>query len=167
MQVDAPPLVRQMVPMGQLVVCPVPAILIVHGLGSCVAVFLYDERHRVGGLAHALLPSGSRGERERTPGKYVSSAIEAMLRKFEDLGVAASELVAKVAGGAAMFVSAAREQRQGIGERNVRATLRALEERGIPVLGSDVGGCCGRTVQARTADGILEVSSLRQPPRLL
>ena len=29
------------------------------GLGSCVAIVLYDAAARVGGLAHVLLPSGS------------------------------------------------------------------------------------------------------------
>lgn len=159
-------LVQQTVPIGQLIVCPVPAVLSVHGLGSCVAVFLYDPRQRVGGMAHALLPGGSRFERERTPGKYVPSAIEAMLRKFDDLGVRAADLVAKITGGASMFLGVARE-RQGIGERNVRAALRTLADLGIPVVAQDVGGSCGRTVQARTADGVLEIRSLRQPPRLI
>lgn len=154
---------QQSVPIGHLIVCPVPAVLTVHGLGSCVAVFLYDGRHRIGGLAHALLPGGSRAERERTPGKYVPSAIETMLRKFDDLGVRVADLVAKIAGGASMFVGVARE-RQGIGERNVRAAIRALEDLGIPVVGKDVGGCSGRTVQARTDDGVVEVSTLRQAP---
>jgi chemotaxis protein CheD len=157
---------EQEVPIGQLVVCPVPAILTVHGLGSCVAVFFHDPRRCIGGMAHALLPTGSRAERERTPGKYVPSALEAVVRKFEDLGVRAHELVAKVAGGAAMFVGTARD-RQGIGDRNVRAALRALQEMGIRVTGQDVGGSSGRTLRARTTDGVLEVSTLRQPPRVI
>jgi len=154
------------VPMGQLVVCPVPALLVVHGLGSCVAVFLHDRRRRIGGMAHALLPGGSRAERERTPGKFVASAIDLMLRKFEDLGVGVPALVAKICGGASMFLGVTCE-RQKIGDRNVRAALRALEELRIPVVAQDVGGTVGRTVRARTEDGVLEVSSLRQEPRTI
>lgn len=152
--------------MGQLVVCPIPAVLTVHGLGSCVAVFLYDGGRRVGGLMHALLPSGSRPERARTPGKFVPSAIEEMLRKFGELEVRPQDLVAKVVGGASMFVNMASEE-QGIGRRNVHAALRALAELKIRVAGQDVGGASGRTVRARTLDGVVEVSTLRQPPRLL
>ena len=33
--------------------------LITIGLGSCVAIALYDPRTRIGGLAHTLLPSES------------------------------------------------------------------------------------------------------------
>jgi chemotaxis protein CheD len=152
--------------MGRLLVCPVPAILSVHGLGSCVAIFLYAARQRVGGLAHALLPGGSRPERERTPGKFVASALEAMLRKFEDLGVDPAHLVAKLTGGASMFAGAAKE-RQSIGDRNVRAAVRALEEMKIPLVASDVGGALGRTIHASTGDGTVEIRTLRQPPRTI
>ena len=164
MSEPAAPLLHHPVPMGQLLVCPVPAILTVHGLGSCVAIFLYTARHRIGGMAHTLLPGGSRSERERTPGKFVPSALEAMLRKFEDLGVEPAGLVAKITGGASMFAGAARE-RQPIGDRNVRAAVRALEEMEIPLVASDVGGTLGRTVRASTGDGTLEIRTLRQSPR--
>jgi chemotaxis protein CheD len=160
------PLLHHTVPMGQLLVCPVPAILTVHGLGSCVAIFLYASRQQVGGMAHALLPSGSRSERERTPGKFVPSALEMMLRKFDDLGVGTAALVAKLTGGASMFAGAARE-RQPIGDRNVRAAVRALEEARIPLVASDVGGTLGRTVRASTGAGTLEIRTLRQPARLI
>ncbi len=157
---------RQSVSIGQLLVCPVPAFLSVHGLGSCVAVFLYCARQQMGGLAHTLLPTGTRAERERTPGKFVPSAVELMLRKFEDFGVRTSDLVAKITGGASMFVGVARE-RQRIGERNVRAALRALQEAGVPVVGQDVGGSLGRTVVANTAEGVVEIRTLRGPARVL
>ncbi len=143
-----------------------PAILSVYGLGSCVAIFLYHARQHIGGMAHVLLPSGNRSERQRTPGKYVPSAIELMLRKFEDLGVSPDGLVAKLVGGASMFVGATRGG-GGIGGRNVRAALRVLDETGIQVVATDVGGHRGRSVRAHTLDGHLEVSSLRQPARLL
>jgi len=166
MPTQTAPVLEQTVPIGQLVVCPVPAVLTVHGLGSCVAIFLHHPEHRIGGLAHALLPSGKRAERERTPGKYVPSAIEMMLRSFEDLGVSASGLVAKLVGGASMFAEAIPE-RQGIGDRNVRAARRALTEFSIPVVASDTGGQRGRSLRAHTQNGLIEVSSLRQPPHLL
>jgi chemotaxis receptor (MCP) glutamine deamidase CheD len=34
-----------------------PAILKAYGLGSCVAVALYDPEARIGGLGHLLLPN--------------------------------------------------------------------------------------------------------------
>lgn len=34
-----------------------PAVLAAYGLGSCVAVALYDPEARIGGLGHLLLPN--------------------------------------------------------------------------------------------------------------
>ncbi len=166
MATQTAPILEQPVPIGRLVVCPVPAVLTVYGLGSCVVIFLHHPDHRIGGLAHALLPSGKRSERERTPGKFVPSSVEVMLQKFDDLGVRGKGLVAKLVGGASMFVGATRE-RHGIGERNIRAAQKVLAEHGIPVVASDTGGHSGRSLRAYTQDGLLEVSTLRQPPQVL
>ena len=45
-------------------------ILITIGLGSCVAILLYDEATRVGGLAHAVLPDESMARDRSNPAKF-------------------------------------------------------------------------------------------------
>ena len=46
-------------------------------LGSCVGLALHDRRHKVGGLAHIVLPR-ARGKTDR-PGKFVDTAIPTLI----------------------------------------------------------------------------------------
>ena len=47
-----------------------------------------------------------------------------------------------------------------IGERNVAATLKALEEAKIPVIAQDTGGNYGRTVELYTEDVTLLIKTI-------
>jgi chemotaxis protein CheD len=46
---------------GDVKVAAGPSVLFTIGLGSCVAVALYDPERRIGGLAHAMLPDPRSG----------------------------------------------------------------------------------------------------------
>ena len=48
--------------------------LITIGLGSCVAIVLYDAAARIGGLAHTLLPDESMARDRSNPAKFAASA---------------------------------------------------------------------------------------------
>ena len=47
-------------------------------LGSCVGLVLYDQRNRVGALAHIVLPSANGSNTH--PGKYADTAIPELIR---------------------------------------------------------------------------------------
>lgn len=54
-----------------------------YGLGSCLAIALYDPETGIGGLAHAMLPDGDTADHsDRKPGKYADTAIRALLRRM-------------------------------------------------------------------------------------
>src|SRR6185503_1521110 len=74
-------------------------------LGSCLGLALYDRRLKLGGLAHIVLPKAPAGPCE-LPGKFVDTAVPALMRKMEALSDGtALKLWAKIAGGANMFSS--------------------------------------------------------------
>ena len=76
-------------------------------LGSCLGLVLYERRLRIGGLAHIVLPTAPAGPCE-LPGKFVDTAVPALIRKMEQLADGAPlKLWAKIAGGANMFTTAA------------------------------------------------------------
>jgi len=52
-------------------------VLITQGLGSCVAILLYDAEARIGGMAHVLLPSPALTRADANPAKFPQSAIPA------------------------------------------------------------------------------------------
>jgi chemotaxis protein CheD len=133
-----------------------PERLTAFGLGSCVGVVLYDDKNRVGGLAHAMLPSSRFHPDSPIPGKYADSAIEFLLKILLEEGAELGRLKAKLVGGANMFSDIV-NQSIPIGMRNVSAAREKLLEKGIPVIGEDVGGTQGRTVVFSLADGKIEI----------
>lgn len=118
--------------------CPMSTI----GLGSCIGLVIHDTVRATGGLVHIMLPD-SQGRTDR-PGKYADSAVELLVKELVRNGCKPSSLVAKIAGGAAMFRTTAGSL--NIGERNIEAVKIRLKSRGIPLSGEDVGGSVGRTI---------------------
>lgn len=144
-----------------------PVELTTAGLGSCVAVALYDARTGAGGLAHAMLPLFEGGSRADDPKKYVDRLIGMLIEDVVALGARASGLTAKIVGGAAMFPGVCDSERRSIGERNVASAITVLEEIKVPVVGRDVGGYHGRSVCFKLISGELLVKSVRMGERRL
>ena len=136
------------------------------GLGSCVAIALYDSATRVGGLAHVLLPSESMSRDRSNRAKFPSGAVPLLLAEMRGLGSQGS-VAARLVGGASMFASLLPTGGVNIGERNVAASRAALAAAGVPLLGEDVGGDYGRSVYFHLTDGRVEVHSLKAGRRVL
>jgi chemotaxis protein CheD len=151
---------------GELKVAGAPDRLVIHGLGSCVAVFLYDPGSRVGGLAHILLPSPPPGTTERL-GRYAPTAISTMIEDSIRLGATRAAMLAKVTGGSRMFAFESDATRPTIGDKNVDAALAALEAERITIVACDTGGDRGRTVTADLSDGSLTIATIRGTPRVI
>jgi chemotaxis protein CheD len=145
---------------GELRVAEAPARLSIHGLGSCVAVFVYDPQKRVGAMAHILLPGPPRDPGDHA-GRYATTAVAAMVSESIRRGAKASALLAKVTGGSRMFAYDAGKDRPTVGDKNVEAALRALREAGVQIIATEVGGDHGRTVVADLQDGSLTIVTLR------
>lgn len=133
------------------------------GLGSCVAVAIRDRSRLRGSLAHVMLPQQSEGRRR--PGenmrKYADVAVPEAIRLLEHIGCRRADMGAKIAGGANIFDLGRGAENADIGSRNVEAVIRALAEEGVPLLGSDVGGREGRTVEFWVDTGELTVKTFR------
>jgi chemotaxis protein CheD len=136
------------------------------GLGSCVAIALYDPATRVGGLAHVLLPSESMARDRTNRAKFPSAAVPMLLAEMKGLGCNGG-VGARLVGGASMFASLLPTGGINIGERNVAASRAALAAAGLPVLAEDVGGDYGRSVYFHLADGRIEVHSLKAGRRVI
>jgi chemotaxis protein CheD len=144
-------------------------VLAAVGLGSCVAVAIRDRSRRRGSLAHIMLPQQSDGRRRSGENmrKYADVAVPEAVRALEHIGCRRSDLEAKIAGGANIFDLGRGAEGADIGSRNVEAVIRALEEQGIPLLASDVGGREGRTVEFSVDSGDLLVKTVRGARRTL
>ena len=151
--------------MGEFLVREAPSQLAIYGLGSCVAIFLYETEKRIAALAHVLLPAPTSGSPRGPAGKYADTAIAAMVGNILEVGGRRERLIAKVAGGAHMFAASPVSDRETLGERNIRAALEGLKRHGLEVAGLDIGGAYGRTVLADAGTGALRVTSLKREPK--
>ncbi|HEY2377169.1 MAG TPA: chemotaxis protein CheD [Gemmatimonadaceae bacterium] len=141
--------------------------LITIGLGSCVAIVLYDGAARIGGLAHTLLPDESMARDRSNPAKFPSSAVALLIAEMMRLGADLRRVRAKLVGGASMFSSLIPVGSINIGDRNVIAARQALRACGVPIVAEDVGSDHGRSVHFFLEDGRVEVRSLKKGNRVL
>ena len=136
------------------------------GLGSCVAIAIYDKQARVGGMAHVLLPSEGLSRDKDNRAKFPGTAVPLLLEEMKKLG-ARGPFTAKIAGGSSMFGALLPSGGINMGERNVLSSRQALSEAGIPLAAQDVGGDYGRSVYFHLDDGRLLVRSLKSGDRAL
>jgi chemotaxis protein CheD len=135
--------------------------LVTIGLGSCVAIALHDGRFRVAGLAHVLLPDPSVARDASNPARFASTAVPLLVEEMRAMG-ARGALVAKLAGGAALFGSILTGGKAGqMGQRNVAAAREALAAAGIPIIAEETGGVSGRSVTLDINSGTMIVRSVR------
>lgn len=128
-------------------------------LGSCVGIVLLDQKIRVGGLAHVVLPD-SRGAADH-PGKFADTAVPALLA---DLRKHASTVrpIAKLVGGASMFPpggGGSTNPAMAIGQANADAVEKILARLNIAVIARDLGGDAGRrlTLDLQTGAVVIRI----------
>lgn len=141
--------------------------LVTLGLGSCVAIALYDPAARVGGLAHVLLPEPSLSRDASNPAKFATTAVPLLIERMLQMGARRTRLTARLAGGASMFGNLLTSATFNMGERNIVAARAALAAAGVPIRGEEVGGERGRSVRFHVADGRVVVSSVACEPIVL
>jgi chemotaxis protein CheD len=129
------------------VACTGEPTLITTVLGSCVAVTLWDPKRRFGGVNHFVLPPG---KSPRDSARYGDVAMAELLQRMDGLGAKASNLRAKVFGGASVLSAVGQDS---VGAANVRFALEELERHGIPVAARRVGGQRGRLLVFNTETG--------------
>ena len=132
--------------MADLKVCKSPDGVTTLGLGSCVGIAIRDPSTKIGGLAHIMLPDSTSIRKNSNIPKFADTGIDELVKQLIKAGASRSRLVAKIAGGAQMFAFQNKSDLVRVGERNVEAVRRKLQQLRIPILASDTGKNYGRTV---------------------
>lgn len=155
--------------MGELAIGSNDTRIKTSSIGSCVVVVLYDYEAKVGGMAHAMLPSRESLEGHRGAGKenlivemeprakYVDEAIRCMVSGLERMGGSRMRMKAKLVGGAMMFKIL--NGKKGIGSQNADMARKILEEMGIPIDNEETGGTVGRIAEVNLENGLVEVTT--------
>lgn len=148
--------------MADYKVAKTPEKLATIGLGSCVAICVYDFENKTGGLVHVMLPDSTIAKEVKNPAKFADTAVPMLLDEMGKLGSLRRNIHIKIAGGAHMFSFKTRENVLDIGARNVEIIERICKQEGINIIAKDVGGNCGRSVLFDLATGIVYVKTINQ-----
>ncbi|MCM6881366.1 chemotaxis protein CheD [Enterococcus italicus] len=124
-----------------------PNKLVTVGLGSCIGTIIYDERSKIGGLSHIMLPDSLPFSNKKTLKieKFADLAIPQMVEEIRKKAPNA-RLKAKIVGGANMFGFHTKATSIAVGARNIEAVEVVLKELRIPIIAKEVGGSAGRTM---------------------
>ncbi len=142
---------------GELAIAEAPAVLMTPALGSCVGVTLWDPIKRRGAMAHVMLPTQTGAAPSANLDRFADHAIPSMVDGLVSLGSLRMRLVAKMAGGSAMF--RADTVLASVGERNIAVVKEQLELLRIPLIAEDTGGSHARTIELDLETGVLVVRS--------
>ena len=136
------------------------------GLGSCVAVSVFDRVAKVGAMAHVVLPKSREKSVDRA-GRYADVAVPQLLRNISEAGGVDSRLEIFLVGGAQMSLAPGLGTAFKIGEDNVAAVHAALAAEGLKPKAVDTGGNKGRTMRLFIQSGKATVASAGQENREL
>ncbi len=137
---------------GDLKIAQSPKV-IKTSLGSCVGVVLYDNKQKVGGMLHLMLPNCN--DRDGKPGKYADTGIPLLLDlMISKANAKKSMLTAKIFGGAKMF--SVNSEIFDIGKSNIAETQKLLQKFGIKIVASRLGGTKGHQITLDTETGIVQ-----------
>ena len=153
--------------MADLKVCKSPDGVTTLGLGSCVGIAIRDPSTKIGGLAHIMLPDSTSIRNNSNIPKFADTGIDELVKQLIKAGASRSRLVAKIAGGAQMFAFQNKSDLVRVGERNVEAVRRKLQQLRIPILASDTGKNYGRTVIFYPETGDFVIRAVGKPESVI
>lgn len=153
--------------MADLNICKAPDSITTLGLGSCVGVALYDQRAKVAGLLHAMLPDSTAIRNNTNTAKFVDTGLDELIRRMEAAGASRRFMVAKIAGGAKMFALSSNSAIGNVGDRNIEAAREQLKKKGIRILAEDTGLNYGRTVELYAENGDYLIKSVGKDSKII
>ncbi len=121
-------------------------------LGSCIAVCLYAQEEKAGGMVHIMMPYAEENSEQarQKKAKYANTAIPELIHQMKiKFGIDAQKLKAKMFGGGKIL----KDFTINIGELNEQASREALRLVGIPILAAKTGGEKGYRVAFNLEDG--------------
>jgi chemotaxis protein CheD len=144
---------------SDFVISRAPAILATSGIGSCIAICLYNRAAKAGALLHVMLPRSEGGG--LNPLRFADTALNAAMEELQAQGLEPASFTAKLVGGAQMFK--AFDSDRSVGRRNIAEVERILGTLGIEITGEDTGGTQGRSLEFDLDTGLVKIYSYDIP----
>lgn len=130
----------------------------IYGLGSCIALILFDHKNKVSGISHILLPRARKNKTTNFPHKYADLSAKLLLQELMNYGAMKDEIKAILVGGSKIFDLKANI----MGGDNIKAIKEELNLLKIDIIGEETGGFKGRVFKFDTKDFSVYVKSTGQ-----
>ncbi|MFX1499847.1 MAG: chemotaxis protein CheD [Promethearchaeota archaeon] len=128
------------------------------GLGSCIALILFDSLNRVGGMSHILLPNSKLHKNIEFPHKYADLSANLLVQELIKHGAIKKNIRAIIIGGSKIFDL----EGNTIGTENINATKKELKKLQIKIIGENTGGSEGRVIKFNTKEFSVYVRSTKE-----
>ena len=129
-----------------------------YALGSCVALVVWDQLLRVGGMIHIALPEGAiNPEKARDkPGYFADTGLPLLFSELKRIGANRGTCWVKLVGGSSILDE---NKTFDIGRRNILAVKKYLWKIGLALTSEDIGGKISRTVVLSLSTGTLTIAT--------
>lgn len=128
-----------------------------YALGSCLGITFYDEKRRIGGLLHAMLPTARlhKGQQIREA-MFLDTGIPKALNAVVRAGAKKQDIRVKVFGGAQLMAT---DNFFRIGSKNIDMFYKISQELELDVVAWEVSGRVNRTIKLnnQTGDVIVKI----------
>lgn len=120
-------------------------IIITYSLGSCIGVSIYDQKLKIGGMVHCMLPLSKIDPNKalEKPCMFTDTGISCLLQSFLNMGSTRANLIIKTAGAASMLDE---KNIFKIGERNYTVLKKIMWKNDLRIKAEDVKGTASRTM---------------------
>lgn len=119
-----------------------PIKISIYGLGSCIALILFDMKNKVSGMSHILLPKANPNKEIKFPHKYADLSVKLLIKELLSHGAERKNMKAFIVGGSKIFDL----DENIIGDDNAKIVKRQLKKFNIKIVNEDVGGSLGRVI---------------------
>jgi chemotaxis protein CheD len=135
--------------------------LATYALGSCLGITFHDEKRRIGGLLHAMLPSAKlhAGQKVREA-MFLDTGIPKILTGMVRAGSKKGDIRCKVFGGAQLMAT---DNFFRIGSKNIDMFYRLSQELQLDVIAWEVSGRVNRTIRLNNLTGEVIVKVPAKP----
>jgi len=136
-------LLKNLVFPGNYVVSKEKELVLEACLGSCIGVTICDEKAKVGGLIHLLLPEWTGCRQTYKPELYARTGLPLFINALCEAGADKTRMKACMAGGALVGQVSQVDLDLDIGGRTAEIAREILSGESIPVHQSETGGYLG------------------------
>jgi chemotaxis protein CheD len=148
-------MIKEIVRLGEIIFTKNPNKFTMLGIGTCLAIFMYDLRRGFYGIAHTVLPTRVSYHRGSSmEARYTDEAIATMVQRFSIGGYNKRDIKVKVVGGNSIF-----SDHFNIAKDNIRVARKTLKVFNIEIIYEKVGNNFGQSIHEFNSDGSMKLKT--------